>query len=223
MTEQIRADFDRLARFDEDEWNHNNHYHSFLLKHLPADCAEALEIGSGTGAFSRLLAARCGHVLGLDLAPEMVRLAHARSTEFSNLEYEVADVLQVDFSREKYACIASIATFHHLPLEELLEKTKSALQPGGVLLILDLFQSEGPQDLLLDLAAVPVSALFKLIKTGRLREAAEVRAAWEAHAVHDVYQPLRVIRQVCAKILPGAEVRRHLLWRYSIVWKKPSR
>jgi SAM-dependent methyltransferase len=222
MTEQIRADFDRLARFDEDEWNHNNHYHSFLLQHLPDNCAEALEIGSGTGAFSRLLAEHCGHILGLDLAPEMVRLARERSAEFLNLEYQVADVLELEFPREKYGCIASIATLHHLPLEALLAKAKDALQPGGVLLVLDLFQSEWPQELLADLAAVPASALLKLVKTGRLRDSAEVRAAWEAHAVHDRYQPLSVIRQICAKVIPGAEVRRHLLWRYSIVWQKPG-
>ncbi len=221
MTEQIRADFDRLARFDEDEWNHNNHYHSFLLKHLPADCAEALEIGSGTGAFSRMLAERCGHVLGLDLAPEMVRLARERSAEFSNLNYQVADVLELEFPREKYGCIASIATFHHLPLEKMLAKTKEALHPGGVLLVIDLFQSEWPQEMLTDLIAVPASALLKLVKTGRLRDSAEVRAAWEAHGAHDVYQPLSVIRAACAKILPEAGVRRHWLWRYSIVWQKP--
>jgi SAM-dependent methyltransferase len=70
MTEQIRNDFDRLAQFDEDGWTHNNHYHSFLLKHVPASCENALEIGCGTGAFSRLLAERSQHVLGLDLAPK---------------------------------------------------------------------------------------------------------------------------------------------------------
>ena len=49
-------------------------------------------------------------------------------------------MLQWDFPREKYDCIASIATFHHLPLEVMLQKAKDALKPGGVLLILDLFQ-----------------------------------------------------------------------------------
>jgi ubiquinone/menaquinone biosynthesis C-methylase UbiE len=192
-----------------------------LLKHLPVNRETALEIGCGTGAFSRLLADRFQQVLGLDLAPEMVRLARERSTRVSNLEYQVADVLQMDFPVEKYDCIASIATFHHLPLETMLEKTKGALKPGGVLLILDLFRSEWPQDLPMNLAAVPVSAFLKLVKTGRLREPAAVRAAWAAHGLHDVYQPLSVIRRLCAQILPGAEVQRHWLWRYSIVWKKP--
>ena len=103
----------------------------------------------------------------------------------------------------------------------MLQKTKDALRPGGVLLILDLFESEWPWELLMDCVALPASIILKLVKTGRLRESGAVRAAWAAHGVHDVYLPLSAIRQVCDQIIPGADVQRHLLWRYSIVWKKP--
>ncbi|MFE0252568.1 class I SAM-dependent methyltransferase [Streptomyces sp. NPDC059010] len=30
------------------------------------------------------------------------------------------------------------------------------------------------------------------------------------------------MRALAAEILPGSEYRRHLLWRYSIVWRKPQ-
>ncbi len=33
--------------------------------------------------------------------------------------------------------------------------------------------------------------------------------------------PVGEVREVCRAVLPGAVVRRHLLWRYSIVWRKP--
>jgi SAM-dependent methyltransferase len=220
MTELIRTDFDQLALLDNGGWTHNNHYHPFLLGHLPAQCEAALEIGCGAGAFSRLLAERFHYVLGLDLAPEMVRIAQERSKSYPNVEYQTADVLEWGFPEEKFDCVVSIATFHHLPLEVMLQKAKSALKPGGVLLILDLFQSEWPRDLLMDCAALPASIILRLVKTGRLREPQAVRAAWEAHGVHDVYLPLSTIRQVCQRVIPGADVRRHLLWRYSIVWKK---
>jgi SAM-dependent methyltransferase len=220
MTELIRDDFDRLALLDNDGWTHNSHYHPFLLEHIPARCEAALEIGCGSGSFSRLLAERSRHVLGLDLAPTMVRIAQERSINYPNVEYQIVDVLKWDFPREKYDCIASIATFHHLPLDAMLQKAKDALRPGGVLLILDLFKYEWPQDLLMDCADFPSSIILRLIKTGHLRESESVRAAWVAHGIHDVYLPLSTIRQVCERVIPGAEVRRHLLWRYSIVWKK---
>ncbi len=62
------ADFDRLAQLDDEGWTANNHYHDFLLKHVPHDCENTLEIGCGTGAFARLLAKRCKRVIALDLS-----------------------------------------------------------------------------------------------------------------------------------------------------------
>ena len=51
----IQADFDRIALLSSDEWDHNSHYHSFLLKHIPPRCTQALEIGCGTGATNHTL------------------------------------------------------------------------------------------------------------------------------------------------------------------------
>ena len=222
MSEQVRADFDRLAVLDDDRWNHNNHYHPFLLSKVPPGCQQALEIGCGTGAFSRLLAERSRHVTGLDLSPQMVRLAQERSQSYPNLEYRVADVLSWNFPPETYDCVVSIATFHHFSMEHILPKIQTALRPGGVLLILDLFQSVTPGDWLWDLAAVPFGLVWRLIKNGRLRESQALRDAWTAHGVHDVYLPLSTIRQICQRVIPGAQLRRRLLWRYSLVWKKPA-
>lgn len=52
-TQIIREDFDRLAQFDADTWNHNNHYHAYLLRFVPARCKDSLDIGCGAGAFTR--------------------------------------------------------------------------------------------------------------------------------------------------------------------------
>jgi ubiquinone/menaquinone biosynthesis C-methylase UbiE len=95
-TEKIQADFDRLAMLSTEEWNHNDYYHSFLLRHVPTPCDRVLDIGCGTGGFSRRLAQRAQHVLALDLSPQMIRIAQERSTYFANIEYEVADVLKYD-------------------------------------------------------------------------------------------------------------------------------
>ena len=64
----IQADFDRIAALSGEQWDHNSHYHGFLLRQLPRHCGAVLDLGCGTGAFSRCLASRADHVLGLDLA-----------------------------------------------------------------------------------------------------------------------------------------------------------
>ena len=215
----IQADFDRLALYSTDGWDHNSHYHNFLLKHVPEQCRNALEIGCGTGAFARLLAKRADSVLALDLSPQMIQLARARSNQYPNIDFQVADALAWEFPTEQFDCIISIATLHHLPMEIMLAKMKVALKTNGTLLILDLFK-ERFSDMYTDLFAIPVNIILKFLKTGRIKQPLEVREAWAAHGQRDSYLTLPQIRYICAIVLPGARVRRHLLWRYSIVWKK---
>ncbi|MCA1565561.1 MAG: class I SAM-dependent methyltransferase [Acidobacteria bacterium] len=216
----IRADFDRLALLSGEEWDHSSHYHNFLLRHMPSPCRESLEIGCGAGAFSRLLAKSSERVLALDLSPNMIRIAGERSALFPNIEFRVADVMARELPAEKFDCIAAVATLHHLPMAEALPKIKRALKVNGVLLVLDLFQSEGLSDAATSALAWPLSIGLKLLRHGRVMPPRQIREAWAEHGRHDSYLTLAEVREVCAEMLPGAEVRKHLLWRYSIIWKK---
>jgi ubiquinone/menaquinone biosynthesis C-methylase UbiE len=221
--EIIQADFDRLALLSRDGWDHNSHYGNFLLKHIPQNCESALEIGCGTGAFARLMAKRAERVLALDLSPEMIQIARERSREYANIDFRVANVLEWKFPAGQFDCVASIATLHHLPMGEILTKMKSALKANGTLLVLDLFEGEGLPEVLRSALAVLVSNTLKLIKTGRVRPSRAEREAWAEHGQRDVYLTLSQVRKICADVLPGAQVRKHLLWRYSIIWKKAAK
>ncbi|MGH9873815.1 MAG: class I SAM-dependent methyltransferase [Pyrinomonadaceae bacterium] len=216
----IQSDFDRIALVSPDGSLHNHHYSDFLLRQLPSNCQTALEIGCGKGEFARRLAARSARVLALDLSPEMIRIATASSANNSNIEFQLADVMTTDLPPASFDCIASIATLHHLPLPEILGKMKAALKPGGVLLILDLFEPRGVVDTLTNPLALSLSAVLRLIHHGRLRSSREARAAWATHESHDLYPTMTQVRELCAEILPGARIKKHLLWRYSVVWQK---
>jgi SAM-dependent methyltransferase len=130
--------------------------------------------------------------------------------------------MTLELPAEKFDCIATIATLHHLPVAEALPKIKGALKPGGVLLVLDLFQAEGLSDALVGALAVPLSLGLRLVRRGRLRPPREVRRAWDEHGRHDSYLTMAQVREVCAEMLPGALVTRHMLWRYSVIWKKAA-
>jgi len=71
-TTALREEFDGLAMLSCDGWNHNAHYHPFLLKHVPPCCGHVLESAAAPSAFSRLLAARARHLPALDLSPSSV-------------------------------------------------------------------------------------------------------------------------------------------------------
>lgn len=219
--ESIRTDFDRLSTFDQGGWSHNDHYHPHLLRYVPQACETSLEIGCGTGTFTRLLAARSQHVLALDLSLEMVRIARERSLDQPNIEYQVADVLTWPFPAERFDCIVSIASMHHLPLRDMLAKMKAALRPGGVLLILDLRKADNLLDLLANVVAYPASFFMRLAKTGMVRPPKAERQAWEEHGKRDHYLSPSEVRHICQELLPGAKVKKHLFWRYSLIWRKP--
>lgn len=216
----IEADFDRLARLDDEGWTANNHYHDFLLKHIPQNCENALEIGCGTGAFARRLAARCKRVVALDLSPEMIRVARSRSSRIDNLEFQQADATTWNFPQSQFDFICSIATFHHLQQRELFVKIKDALKPRGVLVVLDLVQSNSLVERMMDIIGLGVSGGLRLIHNGRLKLPPEVRKAWEQHGKHDSYSTVSQMRALANEILPESTVRRHLLWRYSLAYQK---
>jgi SAM-dependent methyltransferase len=224
----VEKDFDRLALLDDEGWTQNNDYHNFLLRRVPRNCGHALEIGCGTGAFSRRLAKLAQRVTAIDLSSEMIRLARSRSTRFSNIDFEIADVMLRDLPAGHFDCIATIATLHHLPLRAALLKLIDALKPGGVLIVLDLIESEhnllkltGARDAMLSAVASVVSVSLRFLYNGRLKQPREVRAAWAEHGKSDTYPTWDQVRTLAAEIAPGAKITRHLLWRYSLMWQKP--
>ena len=221
LTQKIRDDFDRLALYDREEWNHNNHYHQFLLKQLPDRCQTVLDLGCGTGQFSRLLANRAEGVIALDLSPNSIQIAQQRSQQFDNIDYRVADVSQRDFPLEHFDAIASIATVHHLSIEQLIPKLKAALKPGGVLIILDLLEHHNLMDALSDAIAVPLNCWLLKVNNGPLKPDLEAVAAMKEHLRTDKYLNFLQAKKVYTSLLETAKVRRHLFWRYSVVWQKP--
>ena len=216
----IEADFDRLAKLDAEGWTPNNHYHTSLLRYVPPACENALEIGCGTGAFARELAKRAKRVVGLDLSPEMIRVARSRSGQIDNLEFELADAMRWKFPRSEFDFVCSIATLHHVQQCELLVKMRDALRPRGVLVVLDLVQSNGLAERMLDVVALGVSPALRLLHNFRLRPPAEVRKAWAQHGTHDAYATVEQMRRLADELLPGAIVRRCLLWRDLLVYQE---
>jgi len=217
---QIREEFDRIALLTDSHGSAGNIYHHHLLRRLPPDCKNVLEIGCGTGEFTRLLASRAQRVVAVDLSPQMLRLAQEHSTNHKNIEYLLGDIMRLSLPGESYDCVVSIATLHHLPLGQALLKMKAALKLDGRLIIHDLVADDGLVDGITSAVAYPVSCAWRLWETGRMREPREVREAWDRHGRGETYLTLKEVREMCRQYLPLARVQRHLLWRYTVVWSK---
>jgi len=222
LTQKIQNDFDRIALHDQEGWDHNNYYHHFLLNQLPSQRQTALDIGCGTGELSRLLSKRFERVIASDLSPNMIEIAKQRSRQSSNIDFQVADILQWEPVAEQFDAIVSIATLHHVPVERLLPKLKAALKPGGRLIILDLLEHESWREQLSDFVAVPLNWIFQTLKNSHIQQSPEAAAAMREHLRTDEYLTLSQVRRIYTSSLTRAKVRKHLFWRYSVVWEKPA-
>ncbi len=220
--ESIQSDFDRIALLADENWNHNAHYHRYLMGQIPEQCRHILEIGCGTGEFSRSLAGRAERVLAIDLSPLMIRLAKERSKLYPNIDFIEGDVMAYQLPDNQFDCIATLATIYHLPVETILRKIRKALKPGGVFVCLDLYQRSNLTDLFFDTIAYPANLFLTLIKTRKPKPSKEIREAYAEHGKTDAYLTLPQIELIYARILPGALISRHLFWRYSIIWKKEN-
>jgi SAM-dependent methyltransferase len=201
-------------------WNHNNHYHKFLLNQLPTHCQTVLDIGCGDGEFSRKIAQRADQVIAIDLSPKMIQAAQQTSVDTDNIEFQVADIMEWEMPSEAFDAIVSIATVHHLPLEPLLPRLKAALKPGGTLVILDLVKHDHFLDVLRDGIAVPMNWVFQLLQNQGKKPTPEAIAALREHSRTDEYLTRSQVHQIYEKSLTNVVIRQHLFWRYSIMWTK---
>jgi len=192
-------------------WNHNIHYHPLVLRALPSHCARALDVGCGRGLLARKVAERCKHVVAID--PDAETLEHARELGDDNgrIEFVQGDVMQYPFGQESFDFIAAVATLHHLPLEGALRRFAELLRPGGVLAVIGLCRASSPLDYAIAAAAVPTSMVLRIFRGN-----ADVGAP-----LLDPKETLHDVRSACRKVLPGAELHRRLLFRYSLIWCKP--
>lgn len=192
-------------------WNRNIHYHDVVLNALPPSCGRVLDVGCGDGLLASELAGRSGEVVAIDVdAPTLARarMAHRQP----NVSFVENDVMSHPFERGSFDVIASIATLHHLPLAPALDRFSQLLRPGGVLALVGLYRLNTPADLAWGFVAMPISWWLRLTN-----DYEEVVAP-----IRDPGETLAEISRSVAEILPGAAVGRQLLFRYSLIWRKPS-
>ena len=192
-------------------WNRNIHYHDLVLSALPPTCGRVLDVGCGDGSLASELAGRSGEVVAIDVdAPTLARARTAHGQP--NLSFVEADVMSQPFEKGSFDVIASIATLHHLPLAPALDRFKQLLGPGGVLALVGLYRLSTPADLAWAFVAMPVSWWLRLTRN------------YESVAapIRDPDETLAEIEDCVDRILPGAVLERRLLFRYSLVWRKPE-
>jgi SAM-dependent methyltransferase len=196
-----------------DYWNHNVHYQPVILRAVPPGCGAALEVGCGDGLLASKLAGRCAEVTAIDRDARMIALARSRAqaagpgrmtvVEADYLAYPVAD------SSFDFACANT--SLHHMDFTAALAAMARALRPGGRLAVVGLAASDSVGDYLADAAGIPADLVYRAVR-GKGGPGAPIK---------DPEMTWAEVRATARRLLPGVRYRRHLLWRYSLLWSKP--
>jgi ubiquinone/menaquinone biosynthesis C-methylase UbiE len=218
---EVRDDFDHVARIAERIHaaadGPAEPHERYLLRHVPRPCDAVLELGCGTGEFSRRLALLARKVVALDVSAEMIRVARSRSARRQNIEYVVADMTTLPLQRGGFDCVVSLNTLHHVDTAQALRVMRGALCPGGTLLVADVLDRPGTRNLPLNLLAAVVRLMRRAVLERKTQRGA-LHAAYKAHGCGESHPTLDQAHATAVAELPGAVVRGHLLWRYTIVW-----
>jgi SAM-dependent methyltransferase len=194
-------------------WNHNVAYHHVVLEAVPAGCARALDVGCGDGLLARKLAAGpAGHVTGVDPSLVMIEQARKLSADVPDIDYVEADFLAHELPEAGYDFICSVTAIHHMDFTAALRKMERLLRPGGRLVVISLAKNRTWTDWIISGLGVPANHLCRLVRG---------EGAPEGMPVKDSVMSWGQVRTAAGEVLPGVLYRRHLLWRYSLVWTKP--
>ena len=204
-------------------WDHNRWYHRLLIREVPAGAERVLDVGCGAGTLVRRLAADVPHVEGLDRSPRMIEQA-AKSAP-PNVRLHLADALAADLPAGGYDAVLSSSFLHHVPLAQALPRMAGWLRPGGVLAAVALPRIDLPRELPVEVAAVAahlgLGLTFSAVGALTGRRPFQHEDTHEEIPVTDAVRTVREVRREAAAVLPGARVRRLLLWRYLLTWTKP--
>jgi ubiquinone/menaquinone biosynthesis C-methylase UbiE len=194
-----------------DYWNHNVHYQPVILNAVPDGCRAALEVGCGDGLLAGRLAERAAEVTAIDRDAEMIALARER-VPGTRVRFVQADFLAypVEAASYDYACANTV--LHHMDLAAALAAMARALRPGGRLAVVGLAANRSPADYLIGAPGVPANWIYRALR-GHGGPGAPVR---------DPEMTWAEVHATARDVLPGVRYRRHLLWRYSLRWRKPG-
>jgi SAM-dependent methyltransferase len=219
-------------------WNHNEHFHGWILRNLPARREAAVDVGCGTGVLAGKLAARFARVTGIDADAGMAAAASARLARDPGVtirhcrfeEFAAAAAADGAGAGDGDAdLITMVASLHHLGLDDTLARIPALLAPGGRLLVVGLARVDSLPDLAFDLVSAAANPAVGLIKHPRPARATGEPApgppgppVMPVMPVRDPTTTFAEIAAAAAARLPGATVRRRLFFRFTLRWDKPG-
>lgn len=205
-------------------WNHNDHFHGWVLRRLPRRRRRALDVGCGLGTLVGRLRASGATVVGLDVDEPMVEATRARFAGDTGVTARHGRFEDVP-ADGSFDVVTMVASLHHMDLEPALRHAAGVLAPGGRLLVVGLARIGAPRDLAVDLVSSFTNPVVGMVKHPRpVRAVGPGRPADDASPVpmRSADETYGEARQTARRVLPGARFRQRLFFRYTLEWTRPA-
>ena len=109
------------------------------LAEYTEDGDKVLDAGCGNGQVFHIFKDKDVDYFGIDTSVEMIKLCRERFKDFPRAQFEVGDLLNINFPDNSFNAVYCIASMHHIPSNELRIRTISelyrVLKPEGKLII----------------------------------------------------------------------------------------
>jgi 2-polyprenyl-3-methyl-5-hydroxy-6-metoxy-1,4-benzoquinol methylase len=194
-----------------DYWNHNTAYHRWLMSIAAEHRGDVLDVGCGDGLLAQRLAPVSRSVTGIDSDPAALRRARARLTGDDRVAVHETTFDNYDAGRARFDLITFVATIHHMDLEASLRKARELLRPSGEIAIVGLSANKTLRDWIWSGLCLPVVWICSRLH----HETRDIGVA-----VAHPREGLDEIRRVADEVIPGADVRRALYYRYLLRWRR---
>jgi len=91
-----------------------------------------LELGCGTGYFTRELAKLKVHVTAIDISPELIEEAKSE-IKSEKVSFEVQNAYEMTYGLNLFDAVIGSSVLHHLEIEKAVTEIYRVLKPGGMI------------------------------------------------------------------------------------------
>jgi 2-polyprenyl-3-methyl-5-hydroxy-6-metoxy-1,4-benzoquinol methylase len=91
-----------------------------------------LELGCGTGSFTRELARSGADIIAIDVSPELLEIAKADCSA-PNIQFQIQNAYALGYSEGVFDSVVGSSVLHHLEVEKALRDIYRVLKPGGTI------------------------------------------------------------------------------------------
>ena len=89
-----------------------------------------LEIGCGTGMFTRKISKKKADLAAIDISHDLLRKAK-QEVDLSEVEFIQSDIEQMPFGDMTFDAVVGICVLHHLNMDAILPEVRRVLKKGG--------------------------------------------------------------------------------------------